>query len=89
MNKKYTICKECGASDSCQKVSWQEYREIKRKLNLTLKTKVKLLDKKRFERIIRVEEIKPIIHYCTSDGVVDFELFGEEHGIIVYKEINK
>ena len=51
--------------------------------------KVKLLDRKGFEKIVEVREIRPIIHYCTFDGLIDFELFGEEDGIVIYKEIIK
>jgi hypothetical protein len=62
---------------------------VKKLKDIKMKRKVKLLDKKRFEKIIKVEEIRPIIHYCTLDGLVDFELSGEEDGIIVYKENEK
>ncbi len=32
--KKYNICTECGASDSCKEVDWEEYKNIKTKFQL-------------------------------------------------------
>lgn len=51
--------------------------------------KVKLLDKKRFEKIIEVEEIIPVINYLTMcpPCEIKFELFGEENNMVIYKEI--
>ena len=35
MNKrKYIICEECGATDSCKEVNWEEYKEIKKQKGL-------------------------------------------------------
>lgn len=35
--KRYNICGECGASNSCKNVNFKEYMEIKTKFNLVVK----------------------------------------------------
>lgn len=59
-----------------------------RETNMKKKIKIKLVDKKKFERIVQLDEVTHFIHYPLINGkMLKFEYEGHIKGIPTYNEI--